>query len=286
MKFDFRKTRASLRDTLQQVPQPSGPDASFSFLEQVCELVAAIEFLTILPIPGSRQLFDMQASSPRFIRGSAYFSLIGFCIGLIACLIPFFFGSLLPPLVLSALLIILLVILTGGMHLDGLMDTCDGMFGRLDRARKLAIMRDSRVGSFGVLGALCLLLLKFAVFSNLSVPLLFPALLIAPAASRWSVVLAVRLFPSARPSGMGDSFRRSVIWPYLVLAGLIALLVALVFGQFVGVLVWLGASILAVLLGFWVTRVLSGLTGDIYGAIVEVTEVAALLLFLLLRFWL
>lgn len=285
MKFNFRKTRESLRDTLQQVPQPSGPDTSFSFLEQVCELVAAIQFLTIIPIPGSRQLFDMQAS-PRFILGSGYFSLIGFCIGLIACLIPFIFGSLLPPLVLSALLIILLVILTGGMHLDGLMDTCDGMFGRLDRARKLAIMRDSRVGSFGVLGALCLLLLKFAVFSSLSVPLLFPALLIAPAASRWSVVLAVRLFPSARPSGMGDSFRRSVIWPYLVLAGLIALLVALVFGQFVGVLVWLGASILAVLLGFWVTRVLGGLTGDIYGAIVEVTEVAALLLFLLLRFWL
>src|SRR5579884_1229914 len=191
MKFDFQRMRESVRDTFQRGVQPSsgGPGGSFNFLEQVRELTSAIQLLTIVPIPGSRQLFAMQDdTSSHVITGSGYFSLVGFLIGLITCLIPFLFNAL-PSFVLSALAIIVLVILTGGIHLDGLIDTCDGVFGRLDRASKLEIMRDSRVGSFGLLGAACMLLLKFALLGSLSVNLFFPALLIAPAISRWCVVL-------------------------------------------------------------------------------------------------
>lgn len=288
MKFDFQRMRESVRDTFQRGLQPSsgGPRGSFNFLEQVSELTSAIQFLTIVPVPGSRQLFAMQDdTTSHVITGSGYFSLVGFVIGLITCLIPFLFGTLLPSFVLSALAIIVLVILTGGIHLDGLIDTCDGVFGRLDRASKLEIMRDSRVGSFGLLGAACMLLLKFALLGSLSVNLFFPALLIAPAISRWCVVLAMRLFPAARSDGMGDEFRQSITLPYLALSGIIALVVALIFGHVVvGLLVWLGASALAIILGAWMTRALGGLTGDVGGAIVEVTEVMALLLFLLLQF--
>lgn len=287
MKFDFQGMRESVRDTFQRDLQPSsgGPRRSFNFLEQVRELTSAIQLLTVVPIPGSRQLFAMQDdASSHVITGSGYFSLVGFLIGLITCLIPFLFGAL-PSFVLSALAIIVLVILTGGIHLDGLIDTCDGVFGRLDRASKLEIMRDSRVGSFGLLGAACMLLLKFALLGSLSVNLFFPALLVAPAISRWCVVLAMRLFPGARSDGMGDEFRRGITLPYLALSGIIALLVALIFGHLVGVLMWLGASALAIILGAWMTRALGGLAGDVGGAIVEVTEVTALLLFLLLQFW-
>jgi adenosylcobinamide-GDP ribazoletransferase len=286
MKFDFQRMRESLRGTFQQGSQPSGgPRGSFNFLEQVRELTSAIQFLTIVPVPSSRRLFAMQDdASSHVITGSGYFSLVGFVIGLITCLIPFLFGSLLPSFVLAALAIIVLVILSGGLHLDGLIDTCDGVFGRLDRVSRLEIMRDSRVGSFGLLGAACILLLKFALLGSLSVNLFFPALLIAPAISRWCVVLAMRLFPSARSDGMGDEFRQSITTPYLVLSGIIALLVALIFGRIDGLLMWLGASALAILLGAWMTRTLGGLSGDVGGAIVEVTEVAALLLFLLFQF--
>ncbi|HEY7416555.1 MAG TPA: adenosylcobinamide-GDP ribazoletransferase [Ktedonobacteraceae bacterium] len=316
MKFDLQRVRESLRDTYQRasqssrntyqlvsqrvaqssrnayqqvsqrVTQSSGLRGSFSFQEQLRELVSSIQFLSVVPVPGSKRLFATQDDSSRIIKGSGYFSLVGFLIGLITCIIPFLFRSLLPSFVLSILAIIVLVVLTGGVHLDGLMDTCDGVFGRQDRADKLTIMRDSRVGAFGVLGAACVLLAKFALLGSMGSSLLFPALLVAPAVSRWCVVLAMRLFPSARPDGMGDEFRQSITVPYLVVSGVIALLVALIFGHVVvGLLVWVGASVVAIIIGMWMTRVLGGLTGDVGGAIVEVTEVVALLLFLLFRFW-
>jgi adenosylcobinamide-GDP ribazoletransferase len=186
--------------------------------------------------------------------------------------------------VLSALVVVALVALTGGLHLDGLMDTFDGVFGRADPDRKLEIMRDSRVGSFGVLGALCVLLLKFALFASLGVPLMIPALLIVPAVARWAMVLAARLFPSARITGLGAAFRQTITIPSLVLAALISLLAALVFGHLVGLIVWIGASVVAVAIAAWISRLLGGLTGDVYGAIIEITEVVALLLFVAIRF--
>jgi adenosylcobinamide-GDP ribazoletransferase len=248
------------------------------------EFVAAAQFLSVIPVPGSERLFSRSTTDPRYIMGSGYFSLVGFLLGLITCILPWIFGSIFPSLVLAALIVVALVALTGGLHLDGLMDTFDGVFGRADPDRKLEIMRDSRVGSFGVLGALCILLLKFALFASLGASLLIPALLIVPAVARWAMILAARIFPSARITGLGTAFRQTVSIPRLVLAALISLLAALVFGNLVGLFVWVGASVVAVAIAAWISRQLGGLTGDVYGAIIEITEVVALLLFVAIRF--
>jgi adenosylcobinamide-GDP ribazoletransferase len=162
------------------------------------------------------------------------------------------------------------------------MDSCDGLFGGTSRERKLEIMRDSRVGSFGVLAGVCVLLLKFVCFASLKERFLPFALLVTLPSSRWAMVLALRVFPSARPTGLGTVFRQTATTGRLVLAGIIALAIVLVAGQLVGLIVWALVTVATLGLGLWISRTLGGLTGDTYGAIEEVMEVVALLVLVLL----
>jgi len=253
------------------------------FFDQYREFVAAARFLSTIPIPGSTQLFEAENA---LIFGSAYFPLVGLLLALLLALMPFVLGSYLPPLVLAALLVIASVLLTGGLHLDGLMDTCDGIFGGRSRERKLEIMRDSRIGSFGVLGGVCVLLLKFALFASLNMSLLPPAVIMVLPISRWAMVFAVRQFPSARSGGLGAAFRQTVSPPRLLVAALFSLFIALLMAHLIGLVLWITGTLVAVLIAAWATHHLGGLTGDIYGTIAEVSEVTLLLVFLLLRSWL
>lgn len=254
-------------------------------LHQYKELVAAVHFLSILPMPGGAQLFNTNETDASLVIGSAYFPLVGLLIGSLAEVFTSLVGPLLPPLVLSALLVVTSILLTGGLHLDGLMDTCDGFFGGRGRERKLEIMRDSRVGSFGVLGGVSILLLKFALFA--SPPdlrqLALSFLLVSPI-SRWTMVLAIYLFPGARPQGLAAAVRQTVSLPRLLIAGSFTLIIVLIVGHFIGLIVWLLASLVALIIGAFITRTLGGLTGDVYGAIAEITEVTCFLLLIWLRF--
>lgn len=253
-------------------------------ITQYRELVAAVRFLSILPMPGSARLFRTDETEPALVIGSVYFPLVGLLIAAIATILPFVIRAYLSPLILAALLVVLLIWLTGGLHLDGLMDTCDGVFGGTRRERKLEIMRDSRVGSFGVLGGGSILLLKFAVLASLNWHQIVIALLLILPVARWSMVLAIFLFPSARPSGLGSAVRQTVTLPRVLLAAAWSLGIVLVIGQLVGVITWLLASLVATSIGLWITRQLGGLTGDVYGAIAEVTEVVCWLGLALFRF--
>src|SRR5713226_3811452 len=253
------------------------------FLSQYRELVAALRFLSVLPLPGRTQLFGKDEAAPLLVVGGAYFPLVGL---LLACLLWFLvllLTPLVPQLALAALLVVALVILTGGLHLDGLMDSCDGLFGGSTRERKLEIMNDSHVGSFGVLGGVCIVLLKFALLASINVHMLPLALLLALPSARWAMVLALRLFPAARPTGLGAAFHQVVTTKRLVLTAIVALAIALVAGQFTGLMVWATVTITTVALGFLITRSLGGLTGDTYGAIEEMAEVAALLALVIAR---
>lgn len=250
-------------------------------LAQYAELVAAVRFLSILPVPGATHIFETQErreGTPRLILGSAYFPLVGLLIALALSLLLTLIKMIFPHLIVAALLTIALVVLTGGLHLDGLMDTCDGIFGGRTRERRLEIMRDSRVGSFGVLGGACILLLKFAIFASLDTHTLFTAFLIVLPCSRWSMVLALRVFPSARATGLGVTFRQTVTPTRLVIAGGIAFAIALITGHFIGIILWGGATCIALIMGAWFMEQIGGLTGDSYGAIAEVSEVVALLM--------
>jgi len=280
--------KRSERDKGQKQQPPRERQNHFSplrsvFLSQYTEFAAAVRFLSILPMPGRTQLLDKDEVTTRLVVGCEYFPLVGLLLALLLWSLVLLLAPLVPQLVLAALLVAALVILTGGLHLDGLMDSCDGLFGGSTRERKLEIMRDSRVGSFGVLGAICILLLKFALFASLRVHALPLALLIALPSSRWAMVLALRVFPGARPTGLGAAFHQAVTTERLLLAGTIALAIVLFTGQFIGLIVWLAGTVTTLILGLLITRSLGGLTGDSYGAIEEVAEVAALLVLVMLR---
>ena len=275
-----------LGEQKQNAPQSSGETQfllSRLFLSQYREVVAAVRFLSVLPLPGSTQIFEKDEASPRLIVGGAYFPLVGLLFASLLWSLVLLLTPFLPQMPLAALLVAGLVMLTGGLHLDGLMDSCDGLFGGSTRERKLEIMRDSRVGSFGVLGGACILLLKFALLASIRIHTLPLALLVALPSARWALVLALRVFPSARPSGLGSAFRQAVTTLQLVQAGIIALAIVLIAGRFLGLIVWMTASVVTLLLGWWITRSIGGLTGDSYGAIEEVGEVVALLVVVMAR---
>lgn len=254
-----------------------------SLLGQYRELVAAVSFLSVLPMPGRTRLFESEHAAPPLLVGSVYFPLVGLLLGLLLWLLVLIFTPLVPQLALAALLVVALVLLTGGLHLDGLMDTCDGLFSGTTRERKLEIMRDSRVGSFGVLGGTCILLLKFAFFASLRERSLPLALLVTLPSARWAMVLALRIFPSARSTGLGAAFHQAVTTERLVPASIVALTIVLIAGQWIGLIVWATTGAATLVLGFWITRSLGGLTGDSYGAIEEVVEIVALLVLVIVR---
>ena len=187
--------------------------------------------------------------------------------------------ELFPVYLTAALLLVVLVVTTRGLHLDGFMDVCDGLFGGYTRERRLEIMRDSNVGAFAVAGVASLLILKYgALLSLLTIP--SPgkewSLLLFPMMSRWSMVVALEAFPYVRGDGLGSPFHEGGSRLATFIAVLIAVLASAVLGGIGGIGSLFGASVLAWFLGKVMSNMLGGLTGDSYGAINEVTEVGVL----------
>ena len=237
--------------------------------------LVALEFLTVLRL---RPLPRIEAGT--VARSQAYFPLIGALLGLALVAADKVLTRGLPPAAVAALMAAMLAALTGGLHLDGLMDSADGLFGGASREERLAIMRDAHVGSFGLLALVCLLLLRWSAFASLAAPGRLGSLMLAPVLSRWGMVLAIAAFPYARPLGLGRGWREAA-WPVaLPLATLMALAAALLLFGLGGLAPLALAGVLALALGLYAQGRLGGLTGDVYGAILEVTEVAVLLFLL------
>ena len=153
-------------------------------------------------------------------------------------------------------------------------------------------MSDSRVGGFGVVGACCLLLVKFVSLNSLPASLLTVILVLMPVVSRWAMVYAVFAYPYAKPSGLGKGLKQQTRWFRFTIATLITIAVAVFLLPMPGMgLLWLPLPGLAVMLGIWgivavmatyLKRKFSGLTGDSYGAVNEVAEVSVLIIILVL----
>jgi adenosylcobinamide-GDP ribazoletransferase len=228
-------------------------------------------------------MFREEDIGQRIIVGGAYFPVIGLILACLLWLLTVIASPFLPPFVLAALLVVAQILLTGGLHLDGLMDSCDGLFGGRTAERKLEIMRDSRVGSFGVLGAACILLLRFSCLASLNSRQIVFALLLAMPTARWCMAFALYLFPNARNNGLGNIYRQAVTREHVIIAGMISLVITIIAGRVIGILIWAVLTGVAFVLGKWITGTIGGLTGDTYGAIEEVTDVIALLLVVILH---
>jgi len=185
--------------------------------------------------------------------------------------------SLVFPLPVTAILVLAAwLLLTRALHFDGFLDTCDGLFGGFTPERRLEIMRDSRVGAFGVAGGGLLLLAKYAALVSLQG---LSGLVFAPVLGRWVLSIAIFAYPYAREKGLGRDMKDNVRWPQVILATVVAVIVAWLLAGWMGLLAFALAGIVLWLGAGFVLRRIPGLTGDSYGALCELTELAVLLFF-------
>ncbi|CAA7601784.1 adenosylcobinamide-GDP ribazoletransferase [Acididesulfobacillus acetoxydans] len=234
-------------------------------------LLIALTFLTRLPLPAPRNV-----SAAEFKHSQHYYPLVGLILGGFLWLAGRLTGPYYPPLVVGAILLALELALTGGIHLDGFMDSMDGLLSARTPERKLEIMKDSRVGAHASISLAALLLLKFSLLASLK-PADMGILLLMPMISRWAFLIGVIGFPYARKEGLGQGFHEASRWLVFAAEGLIILGFAVWFLGPAGLAAILAASALAGLFSWRVSGHLGGLTGDIYGATIELAEVFALL---------
>ena len=233
--------------------------------------VIALQFLTLFPVRVRRPLATGE------LGGSlVYFPLIGALIGGILALAGSALTTVASPLLASAIVVALGLVLTGLLHFDGLLDTVDGLFGGANREDRLAIMRDSRVGSFALAAGTCDILLRLAAVNVLLETGGLLGLIWAAAASRFAMAYTVMAFKPARDSGFSFDFRVGVNALTVVLAGLIALVLGYATVGHASLALIAGALVLAHLAGLLAVSKVGGLTGDIYGAVNEVVEIAML----------
>jgi len=233
--------------------------------------VVAVQFLTVFPPLVHRTLRPVDLG-----RSEAFFPLTGLLLGALLAGLDLALRPWVAQPVRDVLLVAMLAALTGALHLDGVIDTCDGIFTAGGRARRLDIMRDPRAGSFGVVGVVLLLALKLAALASLPPDTRTSGLMLAPLLGRWSIVLVTRVFPYARPEGMGRSFKDAVRWSHVAVAGLSVTGFAWMVGGAAGLAMATTASLLALIVASWIAGRLGGLTGDTYGAICELTEAGIL----------
>ena len=239
--------------------------------------LAALQFLTIIPLPWRREV-----SPEELGRSAVYFPLIGLIIGLFLAGWRYLLGLFLLPAVADVLVIVSLVVISGALHLDGFIDTCDGIAGHKSVEDRRRVMHDSRVGGFGVIAVCCLLLVKYVSLNNVPDTLLMVTLVLMPVLSRWAMTYAIFAYPYARPDGLGKAFKQGTRWLRFTIATIIAFAVAVILLQLTGLVVMLGIWIIVVAMAAYLKGKFSGLTGDTYGAVNEVAEVCVLIIILVL----
>lgn len=242
------------------------------------DFLTALQFLTRLSV---KPVTDLTMRD--FGRSVKFFPLVGVVLGTIyggAAAIFFLilprWGITIPPLVGAALILTLTLCATGGIFYDGFMDTMDGIFSGRSREKMLVIMKDSAVGANAVMSFAVLMLLNFSLIAEAAPQTLCGALFIMPIVSRLAVVIAITRFPYVREQGMGKAFAdyaEPLALPVAVVTT--ALFICPWGGR--AILVAVTALALSGLLLCYATRVLGGVTGDVYGWTATLTETSVLL---------
>ena len=264
--------------------QPSSPRRNLTQLmkHEWILLLVAVQFLTRLSVPPFKHY------NPQWLhQSSRHFPAVGLLVGLL-CAGVFWLSSLLfTPLVAAVLSTAFGIKLTGAFHEDGLADSCDGLGGGLTRERTLTIMKDSRLGTYGVLGLVSALLLKISLLTSMPIPMAVIALIIGHTASRLLCISLLSLLPyggeiehaKAKPMAQQLTPIQGLYSSgWLILA---IILVALIFPntmQQIGLAQWLLAFILALIATDYMRRLLrrrlDGYTGDGLGATQQLSEIA------------
>lgn len=237
---------------------------------KLLQVIASIIFYTSIPMP--------YISGLNFSKVAIFAPVVGLMIGGMLGLLDFIFNYLhIPVLTRTALVVVTWIAITGGLHLDGAMDTADGLAVG-DPEKSLQVMADSATGAFGAMVAIAILLLKTSALMDISENR-YLILMAACGWGRWGQQVAILRYPYLKPTGKG-AFHKQAILSYadilpswFLLLGL-SILVWVVNSQnlLLSVFMVLGGSAIALLVPAWFNYKLGGHTGDTYGAVVEWTE--------------
>ena len=239
------------------------------------ELVAALAFLTRLPL-GRAQT---DAPPPSLADTSWAFPIVGLAIGAIGGIAyAVARGLALPALAAALIAVAATALVTGALHEDGLADTADGFGGGATREAKLDIMRDSRIGTFGVLALIFSIGLRSTAIAEIGLRWhVFAALIAAHALSRGVLPAAMRRLDPARADGLGAAAGRPEQNQVLIALAVGLVIAVIATGLRAGLSAAIAASIVAAAVGWLALRQIGGQTGDVLGAIEQGAEAAALL---------
>ena len=255
------------------------------------EFLIGLQFLTRINLVKQESW-----SEENFGKSVKYFPAVGAVLGIFFVAViaaEIFLSGARLTIFIGTTFFALSVILTGGLHCDGLMDSADGLFSGREKEKILAIMKDSRAGSFGVVSLVLIAALQISAVAelvSLSLMMTLSAVYCAPIIGRFLMVALIKKFPYARPEGIGKAFAKFSAESTLQFAFFETLILFFPLGFF-DKKFFLSAffalcvtSIFAIQFGKFTTKKIGGVTGDIYGAVEILSETAVLIIFLLINF--
>jgi adenosylcobinamide-GDP ribazoletransferase len=232
---------------------------------------AAVQFLTLFPRP-----WWMQHSTSEVGRSAIFYPVVGLILGLILVLVNFLLLPFASAGLLSVILITLLAFMTRGLHLDGVGDTFDGLGAGGDRDRVLSIMDDSHTGVFGLIAIVLVLFFKIHAIESIDVDR-WRALLVAPILGRWAMVLLAYRSKAAK-AGLGSNLIEHLQTKHFLLATLVTLLLVAAIWRRNGIVMMAWVAVFTIASKNYFHRRLGGVTGDIFGAVGELSETSVMVL--------
>ncbi len=232
----------------------------------------ALQFLTIFPIKIKKNPQESDLAS-----SMVFFPIVGLLLGFLLVAIDFSLSPFLSKKIVAIILVTFLFVITKGLHLDGLSDTFDALFSGKDKKQKLAIMKDSQIGAMGATALFLSLLLKIALIENIPPLIKVPALILFPAVSRCSMLFPAKIFKYAREEGTGKSFIENLKAKHLFFAFFITALIVFSLLQIKGLIAFFLTILSILVFTKIVSKSIGGISGDILGAVNEISEISFLL---------
>lgn len=242
--------------------------------------LSQVMFLTRIPIP-----VTIEFNEDDLVKGVIFAPLVGVLIGLIPAVAFYFLAGAGLASLAAATAITLQAVLTGALHLDGLADTADGFFSYRKRERILEIMKDSRIGTNGVMALVIIIMMKFCILISLLPGHAVLYLVAAPAAARMTIAWSAGSSSYARSEkGMGKAIVEGTGASGMIISTIITLILVSAVFRFrliiLPLLIVISAAGFALLFSLYSSKKIGGMTGDVIGAVIELTELILLALLL------
>lgn len=242
-------------------------------------LILGLQFLTRLPVN-----ISVDYDRKNLTKTTFYFPFIGMLIGAIAATVYYLF-SFINKDIAAVCAVMAMVITTGGLHMDGLSDTADGFFSARPKEKILEIMKDSRVGAFGVIAIVMDLLLKYVVIKSMDTDRAMVYIILSSGISRTMVAMFFSFGKSPRKGGMGDMLINKDSKKYFIVSAIIFIIIGFFIAKYSFLIAFFAVIVFSLLLMRYSYRMIGGVTGDVFGANAELCEVLALIVFLVVQKW-